>query len=130
MPCAGCRPKIGHGKGLQVADAIADAHCLIANPFEIGIDLDHRENKAQIDRHGLFHGQQIEGHLVDLALKAVDRYLTAIHQIADREITDAISLHRTLDRLLGHARHDKQPLLQIVELSMEPDSRHPNLPVM
>ena len=60
------------GKLHHVHHALGDVHCLVADAFEIGIDLDHRENEAQVHGHGLLHGEQVEGSFVDLALGDVD----------------------------------------------------------
>ena len=52
----------------HVHDALGDVDCLIAYALEVGIDLGDGQDEAQIDRHGLLHGQQVEGQFVDLAL--------------------------------------------------------------
>ena len=51
-------------------------------------------------------------------------------QIADGEVARAVGLDGALDRLLGHAGHDEQLLLQVVEVLVKSNAHHPNLPVM
>ena len=55
-----------------------DSHGLIADPLQIGIDLDGGQDEAQVAGHRLFHCQQVERHLVDFALRYVDeRFIAA-----------------------------------------------------
>ncbi len=47
------------------------------------------------------------------------------------EVARAVGLDGALDGLLGHAGHDEQAFLEVVEVLLELDARHhPNLPVM
>ncbi len=41
----------------QFLGSDGNAHGLVANPFQVAVDLDHRQNKAQIDGHRLFLSQ-------------------------------------------------------------------------
>ena len=86
--------------------------------------------KRRVNRHGLFHREQIKRHLVNLALKTVDRHFAALHQIAKRNIAHTIRLNSSLDRLLRHAGHHQQALLKIIEFPVEANPHQPNLPVM
>jgi hypothetical protein len=122
--------QIHYREGLKVAHPVADADRLVTHTFQIRVDLDDRQDEAQIDRHRLLHGKQVERHLVDLALEAVDRNLAADHQVAKGKVAHAVGLNGSLDRLLRHARHDQKPLFQIVEFPMKSNPHHPNLPVM
>ncbi len=63
--------------------ADGDVDGLVADALEVGVDADDREDEAQVDGHGLLHGEQVEGHLVDLALEAVDGGLGAEDELAD-----------------------------------------------
>ena len=56
----------------QVEHSLRDIDGLVAHALQVGIDLQHREDEAQIDRHGLLHGQQVQRQLVDFALGFVD----------------------------------------------------------
>ena len=115
---------------LHVADAVADAFGGVAHALQIGVDLDHAENEAQVDGHGLLHGQQVERGLIDVALHAVDGDLAAADQVADGEIAHAVGLNGALDGLLGESRHDQQVLLQFFQALLKAYACHPNLPVM
>ena len=122
--------KIDVGEGAHLADADGDVDGLVAYALEVGVDADDREDEAQVDGHGLLHGEQVERHLVDLALEAVDRGLGAEDELADAEVARAVGLDGALDGLLGHAGHDEQILFQVVEALMKFNAHQPNLPVM
>ena len=115
---------------LHVADAVADAFGGVAHALEVGVDLDDAEDEAQVDGHGLLHGEQVEGGLVDVALQAVDGDLAAADEVADGEVAHAVGLNGALNGLLGEAGHDQEVLLQIVETLLKANACHPNLPVM
>jgi hypothetical protein len=74
--------------------------------------------------------KHIERGLIDLAFQTIDRHLAAAYQVADREIADAIRLCSPLNGLLGEPSHDQQLFFQFIETALEPNSCHPNLPVM
>ena len=118
------------GHLLHAAHAVADALGRVADALQVRVDLDHAEDKAQVDGHGLLHRQQIEGGLIDLALQAVDGHLRDADQIADGEVAHAIGLDGALDGLLGQAGHHQQLLLQFLQTLLKAYARHPNLPVM
>ena len=115
---------------LHAAHAVADALGGVAHALQVGVDLDHAQDEAQVDGHGLLHGQQVERGLVDVALQAVDGDFAAAHQVADGQIAHAIGLNGALDGLLGQPGHHQQILLQIVEALLKAYACHPNLPVM
>jgi hypothetical protein len=83
------------------AHAVADALGRVAHALQIGVDLDDAEDEAQVDGHGLLHGQQVERGLVDVALQAVDGDLAAADQVADGQVAHAVGLNGALDGLLG-----------------------------
>ncbi len=122
--------KIDGGQALHVADAVADAFGGVAHALEIGVDLDDAENEAQVDGHGLLHGEQVERGLVDVALHAIDGDFAAADQVADGEVANAVGLNGALDRLLGEPGHDQEILLQIFQALLKAYACHPNLPVM
>ena len=99
------------GEGSHLADADGDVDGLVADALEVGVDADDGEDEAQVDGHGLLHGEEVEGHLVDLALEAVDGGLGAEDEFADAEVAGAVGLDGALDGLLGHAGHDEQASL-------------------
>ena len=117
--CGNIDRHLSRGKRIEVTYAFSDVYRLIADAFEVGIDLDDGENKAEIDRHGLLHCQQVQRHLINLTLQLVDRQLAVHHEIADRRIPCAIGFDSALDRLLGHSGHHEQFLFQIIQALME-----------
>ena len=114
----------------QVQHASRDIHRLVAHAFQVHVDPDHRKNKPQINRHRLFHRQQVQRQLIDLALHPVDRRLGHLHQLAQALIARGIGLRGPLDRLLHQSRHHQQAFLQLIETLLKFDPYHPNLPVM
>jgi hypothetical protein len=56
---------------LQGLRALGDVGGLVADAFEVAVDLDDRQDEAQVDGHGLLLGEQLVGHLVD-GLRGVD----------------------------------------------------------
>ena len=122
--------KIGGCHPLHVADAVGDALGGVAHALQVRIDFDDRENEAEVDSHGLLHGEQIQSGLVDIAFQAVDGRLAARNQVADRQIAHPVSLDGALNGLLGETSHHQQLLFQIVKALLKAYACHPNLPVM
>ena len=117
-------------EGAHLAHANGDVDGLVTDALKVGVDADDREDEAEIDGHRLFHGEEVEGHLIDLALETVDGRLGAENELADAEFAGAVGLDGALDRLLGHTGHDEQFFLEIVEVLVKFDPHQPNLPVM
>jgi hypothetical protein len=53
------------------ARGLDDIDGQITNPFEIGVDLDGRDDRPEVDRHGLVQRQQLERSPVDLDVQRV-----------------------------------------------------------
>src|SRR6185312_17310781 len=86
---------------LHVAHAVADVLGGVAHALEVGVNLDDAQDEAQIAGHGLFHRQQVQRRLVDLALQTVDGDLAAADQVADGEVAHTVGLDGALNGLLG-----------------------------
>ena len=112
------------------ADTIADTLGGVAYSLQVGVDLDDGENEAEIDGHGLLHGEQVEGGLVDISFEAIDGHFAAADEIADGEVANTIGLDGALDGLFGEAGHDQKLFFEIVEAALKANPCHPNLPVM
>src|SRR5579871_4796304 len=78
--------QVGGGKFDHIHDTLGDVDGLVAYAFEIGVDLGHRQNEAQVNRHGLLHGEQIERFFVDLALGDVDEVLAFEDHLAAGQV--------------------------------------------
>ena len=122
--------KIGFRQLDHIHHAFGNVHRLVAHAFQIRIDLGHGKNEPQIDCHGLLHGQQIERHLVNLALDQIDLRLTLKHHVAALEIALNICLASAVDRLFSQPAHAKQTCPKIVQFLMKSAAHYPNLPVM
>ena len=81
-----------------------------ANALEVRIDFRNGEDKAQVDGHGLLHGEQIEGGLVDLALRRINQGLAFENQVTAGEIAIDVGLAGAIHRLLRQSTHAKQLL--------------------
>ena len=114
-----------HRLGLQnVARAPRNAHRLVADALQVAIDLDHRQDEAQIDGHGLFLGEQFIRHLVQLALGGVDGRLVLLDVLAQALVAQEIGVHRGLHRLLRQGSHGKKLVLEFGELKLKMNARH------
>ena len=113
----------------QVEHALRDVDRLVAHALQVGIDLEHRQDEAQIDRHGLLHGEQVERQFVDFALGLVDGALAGQHHLAELAVAGAIRLGGAIDGLLGQAAHAQELLFQFVQSLLKAAAHYPNLPV-
>src|SRR5260370_31344325 len=114
----------------HVHHALDDVHRLVPDALQVGIDLDAGDDEAQVDGHGLLHGQKINRELIYLTLRGVDLRLVAQHQLANRDVAVLEGANRTLHSLFGQSTHPQKLLLELVESLMKPGTRHPNLPRM
>lgn len=57
----------------QIHRALCDVHRLIADALDIRVNLQHGHDEAQVDSHGLLHGEQVERKFIDGAFGIVDR---------------------------------------------------------
>ncbi len=105
-----------------------DAHGLIADPLQVAVDLDHGQDEAQIDGHGLFLGEQLVGHLVQLALRGVDGPLVLLHKLAQALVAPQIGFHRGLDGLLRQRGHGQKLVLEFSQLLVKVNTRHCGFP--
>jgi hypothetical protein len=64
--------KFGGRQFDHVHDPLYDIDRLVIDALKIGVDLDDRQDKAQIDGHWLLHSEQIDGQFVHFALGAID----------------------------------------------------------
>ena len=114
----------------QIEHPLRDVDRLVAYALQVGIDLDDGHDEAQVDRHGLLHGEQIERQLIDLALGLVDGGFTGKHHLTKLGIAGAIGFGSAIDGLLGKASHAQQFVPEFVQSLLKAASHYPNLPVM
>ncbi len=108
----------------DVACAAGNPHGLIADAFEVAIDLDDGEDEAEVNGHGLLFGEEFVGHLVELTLGGVDCGLILLDVLAEGEIALEISFDRGLDGLLREGSHGKEFVLELGKLQLEVNTRH------
>ncbi len=114
----------------EVENALRDIDRLVAYALEVGVDLHHRHDEAEVHRHRLLHGQQVERQFVDLALGLVDVGLAGQNHLAKLRVAGAIRLGGAVDGLFRQASHTQQFFLELVQSLLKAASCHPNLPVM
>ncbi len=98
----------------------------IADPFEVGVDLDRAHHRPQIRRHRLVQRQQLQHPVVDLDVQLVHRLVAAQHGVDQPVVALRQRLHGMADPLLGEATHLEQPGLEDLELflKMSDDAFH------
>ena len=57
----------------------ADVDRKVANPFEIVIDFNGRDDDPQVNSHGLMQSQQLEAAVVDFEVELVNRFIASYH---------------------------------------------------
>jgi len=93
------------------------------NPVPIAVDLDHRQNKAQIDGHWLFLKPAIRSaHLVYSRCAALNGSLILPHVLAQPCIRAADSIHSGNHCLLGERSHGQQFVFECGELLLKMDA--------
>jgi hypothetical protein len=132
--------KIGSRKLHHVHDTLGNINGLIADTFEVGIDLGNRKDEAKVHSHGLLHGKQVEGGFIDFTLGGIDEGLAFQHHLAASQVALDKGLTRTVHRLLRQTSHAKQTFPQIIEPLLKArthyvdpslsDLAYPNRPVM
>ena len=117
-----------------LARGLGDVDREIADALEVGVDLDGRDDRPQIDGHRLVERQQREAAAIELDVEPVQWLVAADHAIDQI----AIAVDQPFDcqphLLFGEAAHLEQPSLQMLELLLKMTDvfggRHyPNLPV-
>ena len=67
---------------LQVALAgLGDVDGQVADPLEVGVDLDGGDDDAQVGGHRLVQRQQLEAAVVDFDVEVVDRLVAGQHRV-------------------------------------------------
>jgi hypothetical protein len=95
------------------ARRLGDVHGEIADPLQVGVDLDRGDDDAQVDGYRLLQRQQFEGAIVDRHLAGVDVAVPDGHlvegvQVAGGEAADG----------LRQARRDRRPLQRQLALEL------------
>jgi hypothetical protein len=119
--------QVSGGKIYHIHHPFGDVDRLIANALKIGINLGDSKDETQIDSHGLLHGEQVKGSLVNFAFRIINEGLALKNHLAAREIAIQIGLTGTIHRLFRQTTHAEQLLTQIVEALLKARAHYPNL---
>jgi hypothetical protein len=111
----------------QIHDALGDIYRLVAYALEVGVDLGHRENEAQIHGRWLLRGEDVEGQFIDLALGGVDQALVFEDQAAAGEIAFGVRLGGAIHRQFRETAHAEKFLPEILHLLLKARAHYPNL---
>ena len=118
---------------VQFERPLGDVHRQVADPLDVGDDLERGHDEAQIGGDRLAAGEHEEGEFVDLDLVAVDRLIALDHLARRGVVAPQQRVDRPSDLLLGAAAHGEQALAQPLQLPLELATRvqrhQPNFPV-
>src|SRR5579871_113623 len=109
--------------------ALGNIGCLVANALEVSVDLDDGEDEAKVDGHGLLFGEEVIGHLVNVALGGIDGGFDLFDVVAESQIASEVGLERERERLLRESSHGKELVLKGDELLLEINPRHWGVPL-
>ncbi len=109
---------------LHGAGALGDVGCLVADAFEITVDLDDGEDEAEIDGHGLLFGEEVVGHLVDGGFGCVDGVLDLEDVLAEAEVGGDVGFEREAQSLLREGCHSEEFVFESDELLLEVNAGH------
>jgi len=91
------------------ARGLGDVDGQVADAFEVGVDLDRGDNRAQVGGHRLVQREQLEAAVVHLDVQLVDRLVAVEHAVDGRDVAADQPVHRGADALLREAAHLEQP---------------------
>src|SRR5215203_7267951 len=118
---------------VQPLGRLRDVHRVISNSLEIVRNLQGRWEHAEVARHRLLQGQQIDALLLDLYFHCVDYPVSSYDPLRLLAIALEQGFHCQRQCGLCFTGHREQPHLHvtqlIVKMTMDIDA-HPNLPVM
>jgi hypothetical protein len=98
---------------------LGDVHRQVSHALQVGVDLHGRDDSAQVGRHRLVQGEQLEAAVVDLDVQFVDRLVAIQHAPDQRDVAGRQSLDGGADTLLRQTTHFEQPALEHFELLLE-----------
>jgi len=111
---------------------LRDVDGVVAHPLEVVGDLQGGGQHAEVARHRLLEGQQVDAHLFKLDLHLVDDPVGADHRLGLLPVPLEQRVHRQAQCGLRLARHGQEADLDLAQVVMKVPVRlgHPNLPVM
>ena len=98
---------------------LADIDGEVADALQVGVDLERRDDRSQIDRDRLIQRDEREASLVDFDLKVVDARIAANHVSQRLVVSFDEAPHRRAQALFCQPAHCQQVRLQLVELLCE-----------
>ena len=117
---AGISTAVSDGQGGRLA---GDVHRHVADPLQVVVDLQGRNQLPQVDRHRLVQGQRLEAFLFEVDLPAVDVLVHRLHFPGEFGVAVEQGADRLLDLLLDDRADQQQVALEFVDFSLQVD-RH------
>ena len=114
--------------GRRELHELRDRHAVVADPLEVQVDVEHREDEPQVGRDRRLPREQLLDALLDREVARVDLVVERDHLVGEL----LVLLHERVERAAQRAQHERALLvhrrLELVEIFLEADP-HPNLPV-
>ena len=108
------------GQGGRLA---GDVHRHVADPLQVVVDLQGRNQLPQIDRHRLVQGQRLEAFLLEVDFPAVDIVVHCLNFLGEFGVAVEQGADRLLDLLLDDRADQQQVSFEFIDFSLQVD-RH------
>ena len=118
------------GPSIKRQRTLGDADRQVPHAFEVGVDLEGRNNQPQVGRHGLLKGKQVNGELVDLDFDGVNARFCAENLFGGVAVLLRDRADTALDGGLDDRAHFEQLGLQLFQFfdKVAQDGQLPNQP--
>ena len=101
---------VSRGQGGRLA---GDVHRHVADPLQVVVDLQGRNQLPQVDRHRLVQGQRLEAFLLEVDLAAIDVFVHRLHFPGKFRVAVEQGADRLLDLLLDDRADQEQISLRV-----------------
>src|SRR5262249_558376 len=112
--------KVDVGLDARVAEnaqrALRDVDSLVADALEVVVDAGNRENEAEVDRHELMEGKELDDAIVDFELELVDGVFFGEDALGKLLIGIENGVDGLVDGAFGKATHPKEAILELVQI--------------
>ena len=104
-------------------DGFGNVDGQVPHPLQIGVDLDRRHDRAEIDRHRLVQREHPEAASVDFDMQLVDGVVARQHHVDQGRVPVDERLDRRAHAILGKAAHLEKPRFELFELFLKMRNR-------
>ncbi len=103
----------------QVGGAPGDVHRQVSHAFQVVIDLEHGDDKAQVDGYGLVQGQDLEAVLLHLHFHEVDFFVPFGHLIGQLGVVPDHRGNGLGNTLLHGGADGEDLLLEVIDFALK-----------